>query len=84
MNYPAAPMSGIFALLRQATGYPSEIILTPQGAGNLSALYGEKIYLPWKRDPAGTRTYYGFKRETVRCRTERITWTKGASLLDQS
>ena len=34
MNYPAAPMSGIYASLRQATGYHVEIILTPQEAGN--------------------------------------------------
>ena len=34
MNYPAAPMSGIYASLRQATGYQSEVILTPQEAGN--------------------------------------------------
>ena len=34
MNYPAAPMSGIYASLRQATGYQAGIILTPQETGN--------------------------------------------------
>ena len=42
MNYLAAPMSGIYVSLRQATGYLSEIILTPQEAGNLSASGGSK------------------------------------------
>jgi len=46
MNYPAAPMGGIFASLRQATGYQSEVILTPQEAGNLSAAGGSNLYPP--------------------------------------
>ena len=46
MNYPAAPMSEIYASLRQATGYQSEVILTPQEAGNLSASGGSNLYPP--------------------------------------
>jgi len=46
MNYPAAPMSGIYASLRQATGYQSEVILTPQEAGNLPASGGSNLYPP--------------------------------------
>jgi len=58
MNYPAAPMSGIFASLRQATGYQSEIILTPQGVGNLSA-GGLNLYPPL----AGSSASGGLKND---------------------
>ena len=46
MNYPAAPMSGIYASLRQATGYQSEVILTPQEAGNQTLVRLRRIETP--------------------------------------
>ena len=46
MNYPAAPMGGIFASLRQATGYQSEVILTLQEAGNQTFIRLGRTCLP--------------------------------------
>ena len=46
MNYPAAPMSGIYASLRQATGYQQVIIITPQGAGNQTFTRLRRVYPP--------------------------------------
>ena len=58
MNYPAAPMSGIYASLRQATGYQSEVIITPQEAGNLPASGGSNLYPPQE----GLSAFGGLKK----------------------